>query len=226
MQKKIGCLIIHGFGGSLDEIDTLNQFLISKGFDTACPVLKGHALTKKDMANATYTDWICSAEEALIELSKKHDKIVIIGFSMGGLVAVNLAMKYKVYKLITLSSPIYHWDFKMVCQNILNDIKMKKPGIIRNYIDAAFSVPISAVVNFKVLLQKTKPMFNEVTCPIYVAQGLKDDTVKPISANYIYENVASHKKHIKFYQNSPHVICNGEDNEELFRDVVGFINFI
>jgi len=124
MNKKIGCLIIHGFAGNLKDIEKLNRFLLKKGFETSCPLLKGHALTKKDLARTSYSDWISSAEESLMELSKKSDRVVLIGFSMGGLIAFNLAIKHDIYKMVTLSAPIYHWDLKRMVTNIINDIKI------------------------------------------------------------------------------------------------------
>lgn len=224
MNKKIGCLIIHGFAGNLKEIENLNEFLLNKGFETSCPILKGHALTKKDLAKASFSDWITSAEEAFKELSLKCDRVVLIGFSMGGLVAVNLAVKHDVFKIVTLSSPIYHWDFKRISINIIDDLKIRKTEQLRNYFTSGVNIPIGAMLNFKLLLYKTKPLLKEIFCPIYIAQGLKDDTVKYKSANYIFKNVGSTQKNIKFYNNSPHIICKGEDCKELFFDIENFIN--
>ncbi|HEY5561378.1 MAG TPA: alpha/beta fold hydrolase [Clostridiaceae bacterium] len=224
MNKKIGCLIIHGFAGNLKDIEKLNRFLLKKGFETSCPLLKGHALTKKDLARTSYSDWISSAEESLMELSKKSDRVVLIGFSMGGLIAFNLAIKHDIYKMVTLSAPIYHWDLKRMVTNIINDIKIRKTEQLRNYIRTSTNIPFRALLNFKLLLYRTKPLLSQITCPIYIAQGLMDDTVKHKSANYIYRNVASTQKIMKFYNNSPHVICNGPDFRELCADIKIFID--
>jgi carboxylesterase len=57
--------------------------------------------------------------------------------------------------------------------------------------------PISALYNFKAVLIKTKPLLNQIGCPVFIAQGLRDDTVHKKSAEYIFENVSSKEKHIK-----------------------------
>jgi carboxylesterase len=62
MVNKIGCLIIHGFGGNIEEIKPLKQYLDRQGFTTICPQLKGHTGRRRDLGKYGYTDWIESAE--------------------------------------------------------------------------------------------------------------------------------------------------------------------
>jgi len=75
MKSKIGCLLIHGFGGNPGEVEPLAQFLENKGIATMSPVLKGHTGKKADMRGVSYRQWIASAREALNELSKLCDHI-------------------------------------------------------------------------------------------------------------------------------------------------------
>jgi carboxylesterase len=41
-NNKLGCLIIHGFGGGIFEIESLADYLTERGYIAACPELKGH----------------------------------------------------------------------------------------------------------------------------------------------------------------------------------------
>jgi Esterase/lipase len=224
MNKKIGFLIIHGFAGNVDEIEPLNNYLLNKGFITQCTKLKGHTGKRADLAKVNYIDWISSAEESLLKLSSQCRKVIVIGFSMGGLIAVNLALKHNVDGLITLSTPIYHWDMKRVGLNILSDFKTRKFKNLNHYTKAAIRIPFTAMINFKILLAKTKPLFKQVRCPMFITQGLLDDTVHHRSADYIYSNIASEQKMIKYYNNSNHIICKSEDKDEVFNDISMFIN--
>ena len=224
MDNKIGCLIIHGFAGNLDEIEPLNKYLSSKGFITICPIMKGHMGSRRDLVFVKYTEWIESVEASLLELNSQCKQIIIIGFSMGGLIAVNLATKHKVDGIITLNTPIYHWDIKRIVRNIANDIKTKDYKNIKCYIRSATGIPFSAMINFKVLLRKTKPLFKHIRCPMFIAQGLIDDTAHHKSAEYIYKNISSDIKHIKYYENSSHIICHSIENKDVFNDIESFIN--
>jgi carboxylesterase len=219
---KIGILIIHGFAGNVGEIEPLMCYLRGKDYIVTSPILKGHTGKLNDLWSVTYKDWIDSAEEGLTELLKATEKVIVIGFSMGGLIAAHLAIKYKPLAIITLSTPIYHWDLRRVFINLRSDIKNKSSKNIKRYI-RGFSIPLRALLNFKCLLIKTKPMFKQIKCPVFVAQGLLDDTVQHRSAEYIYSNVNDTSKEKKYYQNSRHLICLGDDKEELFRDIENFI---
>lgn len=218
----IGCLIIHGFAGNVGEIEPLKSYLTGKGYIVSTPMLKGHTGKLNDLWGVTYKDWIASAEEGLTELLKATGKVIVIGFSMGGLIAAHLAIKYKPVAMITMSTPIYHWDLKRVLINLCSDIKNKHSKNIKRYIRGS-SIPLRALLNFKCLLIKTKPLFKGIKCPIFVVQGMMDDTVQHRSAEYIYNNVCAPSKEKKYYENSSHLICLGDDKEELFEDIENFI---
>lgn len=224
MDGKIGCVIIHGFAGSTEEIEPLNKYLKDKGYLTTCPELEGHTGVRKDLKKTTYEEWISSAEKCLVEFKNKCDKIFIIGFSMGGLIGINLALKYKISGLITLCSPIYYWDMKRVYLNVVEDFKQREYTNLKRYYNSSVRIPFKAMVNFRILLGKTKPLVKEIQCPIFVAQGLVDDTVHHRSAKYIYDNSSSKTKALRYYKNSNHIICCGDDQEKLFKDVEEFIN--
>jgi carboxylesterase len=202
----------------LAEIEPLKNYFSGKEFTIVSPVLKGHTENKSDLWHVTYKDWIISAEQGLIELTKICDKVVIIGFSMGGLIATHLAVKHSPIAMITLCTPIYVWDLKRILINIFLDLRQGQFKNIKRYI-RSMNIPIKAILNFKLLLIKTKTMFKEIKCPVFVAQGLLDDTVQFRSAEYIYNNITSNFKEKKYYSKSGHIICLGDDKDELFKDI-------
>ncbi|MGE5473972.1 MAG: alpha/beta hydrolase [Ignavibacteriales bacterium] len=223
MNNRIGCLILHGFAGNLEEIEPLNKYLSSKGFITLCPIMKGHMGRRRDLAFVKYSEWIKSAETSLLDLKSKCEKIFVLGFSMGGLIAMNLVQVHKIDGIITLNTPIYHWDMKRISKNVVNDIKIKNYKNIKYYFRSAVGIPFSALINFKLLLLKTKPLLKNIICPIFITQGLLDDTARWKSADYIYKNIPSDIKDIKYYNNTDHIICHSTDNNELFNDIEKFI---
>ena len=68
MQSTYGCLLIHGLGGGLHEVESLIKPLEEKGFIVAAPKLKGHTGNWKDLKDTDYKQWIFSAETALLKL--------------------------------------------------------------------------------------------------------------------------------------------------------------
>lgn len=224
LYKNNGCLIIHGFGGNVGEVKFLAEYLKSRGFNVLCPSLKGHTDIKKDLVGVVYNDWIKSAEDELIKITEKSKKVFIAGFSMGGLIGLNLCEKYDIDGLITLNTPIYCWDIKKILCNIIDDIKNQKINNIKRYWLSSRKYPISALYNFRRILRITKPKINKIKCPVFIVQSINDDTVRKKSAKYIFDNISSKDKELKYYENSGHVILKSPIAEEVSEDVEIFLN--
>lgn len=222
-ERPPGCLIIHGFGGGRYEIEPLEKFLRERGYETFCPVLAGHEKTRHEMARAGYKDWSDSAGEGYDYLKEKCSRVIIIGFSMGGLIAVNLLKNKNVEALVTLSTPIWFWDFKIILSNIFKDLRNNEFVSIKRYLYSIFKIPITACLNFTYLLHKTRPMFKEINIPYLIIQGKKDDTARWKSADYIYSRIKSDIKELKYYQDAQHLICLSEENSQVFEDILEFL---
>lgn len=223
-QKKIAFLLIHGFGGDVWEIMPLADILRDKGFLVSYPTLKGHGGRVKGLRNCTYKDWVESAQLKYTELEKSCDKVYIIGFSMGGLIALQLSLDNEISGIITLNSPIYVWNIKNIVINIIDDIKYKRLTNIKGYINSCTKFPINDLINFKLLLKDTKKKLFQVNTPILIIQSLKDDTVKIKSADYISKNISSLIKDKKYYKSSGHLILWSVDCTSVEKDILKFIS--
>ncbi len=223
-HKKTGCLVIHGFGGSTHEVEPLAIYLEKKGYDVVYPILKGHTGKREDMKNANYLQWIDTAEQELIKLQANCDDIYIIGFSMGGLIAFNLAEKYNIKSIVTVNTPIYYWNMKRILTNLIEDLRERDLKNFRRYMKSSLNSPFSALRNFLLLLNLTKAKLKLVKCPVYIIQALDDDTVRKDSANFIFDNLSSAIKCIKFYDNGGHLILRSEMGEQVISDIETFLN--
>ena len=120
---QTGILLLHGFAGTRKELEPLRTYLEECGFVVSVPVLAGHELTRKDLARSKYTEWINSAREAANDLKARCDKLIVVGFSMGGLIAVNLFCDFDIEKLVLMNTPVYYWDFSRIIKNLLSNFK-------------------------------------------------------------------------------------------------------
>lgn len=217
-KNKTGCLILHGFAGSRSEIRSLSKKLSEKGYQVSTPLLAGHEGSRKELAAVSYRDWIQSAETALAALEKRCEKIVVIGFSMGGLIGVNLCRKHRVSGLILVNTPVYYWYLKQIFKNLSDDFETYS----KKYLQAGTDKPLSALIEFVTLLNKTKPLFADISCPTLIFQTLDDDTVNPKSANYIYSKVYGQKV-IKNYQTGGHEVFQTETGYRIINDICSYL---
>ncbi|MDV6235714.1 alpha/beta hydrolase [Leptospira ellisii] len=105
----LAIIYIHGFGASRAEgeevTDKLAQDLKANLYYLRLP---GHGTNIEDHRDTTFDVILQDAETAFLESAKLGKKTILIGTSMGGLIATYLAAKYpdKVQALI-LASPFY-----------------------------------------------------------------------------------------------------------------------
>ena len=213
-----GVLLIHGFGGSRKELVPLYDFIKDDGFLIELPVLSGHEKTLGEFSKSKYKDWIESAEQSLKILMERCDDVTVVGFSMGGLIATQLYLKYKFNRLCLVNTPVYYFNPKRIAHNLHTDFKKYST----HYKRAWFSRPLSTLFQFQRLLSKTKPMFKKIDGNTLVIQVQDDDTVNASSGDYIYKRLKGKKKILKPQQGG-HIIFKSECAKDLSAEIEKFI---
>jgi len=91
-SRPTGCLLVHGFTGTPEEMRPLGEALAAQGFPVLGVRLAGHATTVDDLARTRWADWFGSVEDGAARLRHQADRIAIAGLSMGALLAIHLAV--------------------------------------------------------------------------------------------------------------------------------------
>ncbi len=100
-----GCLLMHGFTAMPEEMLPLGEFLASGGYSVLGMRLAGHATLPADLTRTRWTDWLVNVEDGLALLRKTCPRVVLIGQSMGGMIALTAASLYPVSAVIAMSTP-------------------------------------------------------------------------------------------------------------------------
>lgn len=90
-MKRLPILLLHGFSASPWELKELASHLKKKGHRVSVPLLAGHGAGRAEFDKNGIDEWMASAEKALRSLKKPKNKVIIIGHSMGGVLAAMLA---------------------------------------------------------------------------------------------------------------------------------------
>jgi len=222
VHLKTAYLLIHGLAGSRKELSYLFEKLRAQGLDASYVILKGHEQSNKVLSRTTYQEWISSAHESVAKAFETHEKVVLIGFSMGGLVASHLCNEFDIDKMIFVNTPIYFWDMKKISGNIVNDLKSRSFHHVKRYFTASTDKPFRTLLQFVMLLNKTKKLMTRIKCDALVLQSKKDDTVKASSADYIFASLNG-KKQLKFYDGGSHQIFESEIKDQVCEDILSFL---
>jgi len=86
-----GCLLLHGFTGTPHEMRFLGTTLAARGYTVSGIRLAGHCTRVEDLAATCWHDWYASALAGLQALEPHAQRVVVVGQSMGALLALELA---------------------------------------------------------------------------------------------------------------------------------------
>lgn len=107
---RVGAVLLHGLTGMPSEMRPVARYLNKLGIESDAPTLAGHGGTYKDMQSAGWKDWLAGATEAVEAMSKRVDKVIVVGLSMGALVATCIAAKNPKVSGIVLMSTALEYD--------------------------------------------------------------------------------------------------------------------
>jgi len=231
-DKKTAILLIHGFTGSPAELSLLGSFLKEKGYAVYAPLLTGHGQTPEIMAKTKRQDWWQSVLTAYDVLREKgYQDILAIGLSMGGILAFKLALERELKAVVSMAAPIMVFDKRMGYARwikYLRAFKIKEPK--EKHIEARLAsydrTPVVCVEELHKLIREVKGEITKITIPTLVMQGNKDETVIPESANYIFDQISSQIKDLRWYEQTSHIMTLDHEKEIIYADILAFLERI
>jgi len=100
-------LAIHGYTGGPSDYHYLAGRLGEAGFAVSVPRLPGSGTDMDDLSNTTRQDWMRRSYDAWLDLRGRYEKVFILGYSMGGLLALELAAQIKTDKTVLLAPALF-----------------------------------------------------------------------------------------------------------------------
>jgi carboxylesterase len=196
------------------------------------PVLRGHGTHYTALHGVTALDWYDDAEAALLELSREVDKVVVVGLSMGGLVAINLGIRHpdKIAGVVTLAAALRFKDPTTRLSPLLAKVVADWPS--PNSFNKAplksecANYPRFATDAFLSLLtysQETELRLKQLHTPVCVLQSKKDQVVDPVSANLIYRDVSSTHRESHWFTRTGHEMGQDLEKDDVFKRVMGYV---
>lgn len=101
------CLLIHGYMGTPFEMEPLAAPLEDLGLAVRLVTLPGHDSSADEFRRTGFPEWAARAEEEYDRLAAEYDDIIVIGFSLGGALALRLAEERRPRGVVTLAAPVF-----------------------------------------------------------------------------------------------------------------------
>jgi carboxylesterase len=99
-----GCaaVLVHGFPGTPAEMRDLANLLHADGWTTHAPLLPGFGADIASIAHRGLDDWRATVASAITAMRRDHHRLLLIGHSMGGALAIDAAAHDAPDALLTL----------------------------------------------------------------------------------------------------------------------------
>lgn len=228
MLFRKAVLIIHGFAGGVYDEESL-QYKLNPNWnlDVYNFTLPGH---QQNLANdVSYQDWIDSVNSHIEYLiNQGYKSIYVVGHSMGGLLAVHAAVKYKEVKKLVLAAPAFQYldeDEKLVDK--LDSLIKNGVNIIKTYkgkeiISRMLKVSIPMIKEFTKIVEISQDLPNKISIPTLIIQGKDDEIVPPTSSEYVFERLKG-KKWLIYLGGTSHELFNSPQQDIINQEIEKFL---
>ena len=109
-SHEAGVILFHGLTGMPSELRPVARHLTKLGYLVECPLLPGHGAGHKELLQANWRDWVACARNAIDEMAKQTEKVIVGGLSMGAIVATIAAAEDKRVDAVIAMSPTLQYD--------------------------------------------------------------------------------------------------------------------
>ena len=228
---EVCCLLLHGYTGSPSEMRPLGDFLARHGFAVSCPLLPGHGTSPRELNKCVWNDWYQAAEEEWKRLKPKHRKTFVIGLSMGGGLALYLAVNNKVDGIVMLASGVKLGDWRLpilpFARRIISKIKKTRNAYARGPNRARFAYeynPTQSTQELVIFYRHLKKELPKVTAPLLVIHS-KNDIIMPFkNTEMVISGIGSTDTKVVALEKAGHVITLSEEKEKIHQKVLEFVS--
>jgi carboxylesterase len=236
-RGRIGVAVVHGFTGNPNSTRPVAERLHREGYTVEVPLLPGHGTTVKDMARTRYADWRGEVERVLDDLAGRCDQIVLVGLSMGGTLALDLAgaraedvagvvainaQLLDPEQVLAKVAPILQYVAPIVPRELagLPSDDIAKPGADER---AYAKVPAKAAQSLIRELPRVRAQLLDVRAPVLVAYAPQDHSVPARNSQAIREYLGTSDVTELVLERSYHVATLDYDAELLEDAIVAFV---
>jgi carboxylesterase len=230
-------LALHGFGGTPLEVSLVVEVAESLGLGAYAPLLPGHGTHASELAKTVYADWLRGAEAALDELVGSGGPAIVVGLSLGSLLAAELAATRPrdvralgmLANATRLMAPFPDWALRAVDALKVPDFSIPKvgadiadPEARATHLTSGLQ-PVHAAVEVLRAGERVERMLPRVTQPVFIAHGQGDHVCPVANAERVRKKLGSADKRVLVLPRSWHIITRDYDREVLRVELRRFI---
>ena len=239
-SRPLGCLLIHGFTATPDEMRPLGEALAARGFPVRAVRLAGHGTRVADLAATRWAEWFASVAEGADRLRRDVPALAVAGMSLGALLALHLAATRpsEVSALVLCGTPLKlggagaRWlpllaRIPWIARRWATIPKPGGPDIADPGVRAASrsyrAMPLAAVLEVLRLQALVRGEIGRVTQPALLLHGRHDHSVPLANLELARRSLGSRVIESHVLERSWHVVTLDYDRDEVARLAADFL---
>jgi len=211
--------------------------LANQGYYVKADNLPGHATTIEDCNSTLYHDWLSFTEQKVASMYAECDKVIIIGVSMGAVIALHLGTVFPLEGLIA-ASPVIEFKNEFHVRVLTRLFHRFKKSIPKNstfqpdqlkVLNTKFygysHYPLSALNQFRKMVDKIKPTLPKIKSPVLLMHSKIDYTAIFKNHNLIKDLLTTKQLSTLVLNESSHNLFDTDSNEkkQIFSTVDNFV---
>ncbi len=237
---RTGIVLVHGYLSCPREVHAMAEYFSGRGYAVYAVRLRGHGTVPEDLAQTTWQDWYESVNRGYAVLRTLTDRIVMGGFSTGGVLAL-LAAAHKtphVRAVFAVNAPLAlqrlsaRFAPPLASMNsLLKRIKAMdgRWDFVDHFPEARDTNytrnPVSGVRELARLMTIAENSLPAIKCPAYILQGSRDPIVNPSSGAQLFERIGTPNKELTVIERDRHGIINGPGSRDVFEHIHRFLQW-
>jgi carboxylesterase len=237
-NKETCWLLIHGYASTPKDMDELASKISHQLNDSVrVPRLQGHGEVPSNLLELNINNWYSQSEAELFSLIQQCTNVNIVGFSMGGVIALKLAqnneinnlylispylrLRYKFWNILSKESYLNLLADSFIYKKKNNVAQINSPEGIEDHI-SYISTPLQPIKNSFPLIDEIILNLNNIEYPTLIQHSKNDDTIDIESSQIVLNKISSNNKELITYTNSNHVLLSDFDKDEVINNIINF----
>lgn len=250
ISSKAVVVLVHGLGEHCQRYEHLANYLNQAGYALSSMDLPCHGKSEGERGHIESFKVYQQAVLELVERSKAQFPnlpIVLLGHSMGGLIATKLLLEHQhnfaaamlsgaaiqspqeppawqvtIIKLVAKlfpKAPMLALDASGVSRDpAVVEKYMADPLVSKDKLSAGFLVAMTDT------MQRCKDQAAKITIPLNIMHGSADVMTAPEGSQLLHDSVSSSDKQITLYEGLFHEIFNEPEHESIFAEMVAWMD--
>ena len=246
-----GALLIHGFPGTPAEMRPLAEYLAGQGYTAYGPLLPGFGAEIARLGQTNRRVWLGAMRAAWTDVQRKHETAVLVGFSLGGAVALHLSLELPPAALVLLAPfwTLGGWQFKLLPllkhlrpsvapfekadfadPAVRRELAQLAPGAdlddpeVQRFLRTEIRLPTAVIDEVRGLGQAAYNLAPQVNVPALILQGDADEVVTPARTRRLVARLGGQVTYRELAGDHNFAKANSGHDHAFFTDIAAFMD--